>query len=85
MKAKLISKDPSLSLMFRIGAIETEQVDTINNSLKIFQKSIRDEYLAVLILSRSVYEDISTEVDEYRKNSSKPLIVVIDGWLEGIC
>ena len=79
MKAKLISKDPSLNLMFRLGAIETEQVDTINNSLKIFLKSIRDEYLAVLILSRSVYEDISTEVDEYRKNSSKPLIVVIDG------
>lgn len=79
MKAKLISKDPSLNLMFRLGAIETEQVEDLSYSLEIFDKSVADNELAVLILSKQVYNSISTRVENYRENESKPLIVVIDG------
>lgn len=71
--------------MFRLGAIETEQVDDLSKTHEIFKKSVRDENLAVLILSKPVYNHIAGFVDEYRENASKPLIVVIDGWLEGIC
>ncbi len=85
MKAKLISNDPSLNLMFRLGAIETEQVEDLNYSLEIFDKSVEDNELAVLILSRTIYNHISKDVDYYRENQSEPLIVVIDGWLEEIC
>lgn len=85
MKAKLISNDPSLNLMFRLGAIETEQVEDLSYSLEIFDKSVKDNELAVLILSKQVYNSISTRVENYRENESKPLIVVIDGWLEEIC
>ena len=65
--------------MFRLGAIETEQVDDLSKTHEIFKKSVRDENLAVLILSRPVYNHIAGFVDEYRENASKPLIVVIDG------
>ncbi len=85
MKAKLISNDPSLNLMFRLGAIETEQVENIEDCLKTFKKSVEDDNLAVLILSKNIYNHISDYVDDYRANASKPLIVVIDGWLGEIC
>ena len=85
MKAKLISNDPSLNLMFRLGGIETEQVDRIEESLDKFKASVKDDNLAVLILSRTIYNHISNDVDYYRENQSEPLIVVIDGWLEEIC
>lgn len=79
MKAKLISNDPSLSLMFRLGGIEIEQVDRIEESLSKFKTSVSDDNLAVLILSRTIYNNISKDVDYYRENKSEPLIVVIDG------
>lgn len=85
MKAKLISNDPSLNLMFRLGGIEIEQVDRIEESLDKFKASVKDDNLAVLILSRTIYNHISNDVDYYRENQSEPLIVVIDGWLEEIC
>ncbi len=85
MKAKLISNDPSLNLMFRLGGIEIEQVDRIEESLDKFKTSVKDDNLAVLILSRTIYNHISKDVDYYRENQSEPLIVVIDGWLEEIC
>lgn len=85
MKAKLISNDPSLNLMFRLGGIEIEQVDRIDESLDMFKTSVKDDNLAVLILSRTIYNHISKDVDYYRENQSEPLIVVIDGWLEEIC
>lgn len=85
MKAKLISNDPSLNLMFRLGGIEIEQVDRIDESLDKFKTSVKDDNLAVLILSRTIYNHISKDVDYYRENQSEPLIVVIDGWLEEIC
>lgn len=85
MKAKLISNDPSLNLMFRLGGIEIEQVDRIDESLDMFKTSVKDDNLAVLILSRTIYNHISKDVDYYRENKSEPLIVVIDGWLEEIC
>ena len=71
--------------MFRLGAIETEQVEDLSYSLEIFDKSVADNELAVLILSKQVYNSISARVENYRENESKPLIVVIDGWLEEIC
>lgn len=55
MKAKLISNDPSLNLMFRLGGIEIEQVDRIEESLDKFKTSVKDDNLAVLILSRTIY------------------------------
>ncbi|MDU2558113.1 MULTISPECIES: V-type ATP synthase subunit F [Anaerococcus] len=79
MKAKLISNDPSLNLMFRLGGIEIEQVDRIEESLDKFKTSVKDDNLAVLILSRTIYNHISKDVDYYRENQSEPLIVVIDG------
>ncbi|MCI5972323.1 MAG: V-type ATP synthase subunit F [Anaerococcus sp.] len=79
MKAKLISNDPSLNLMFRLGGIEIEQVDRIEESLSKFKTSVNDDNLAVLILSRTIYNNISKDVDYYRENKSEPLIVVIDG------
>lgn len=79
MKAKLISNDPSLNLMFRLGGIEIEQVDRIDESLDKFKTSVKDDNLAVLILSRTIYNHISKDVDYYRENQSEPLIVVIDG------
>lgn len=79
MKAKLISNDPSLNLMFRLGGIEIEQVDRIEESLDKFKTSVKDDNLAVLILSRTIYNHISNDVDYYRENQSEPLIVVIDG------
>ena len=79
MKAKLISNDPSLNLMFRLGGIEIEQVDRIEASLDKFKASLKDDNLAVLILSRTIYNHISKDVDYYRENQSEPLIVVIDG------
>ncbi len=85
MKAKLISNDPSLNLMFRLGGIEIEQVDRIEESLSKFKTSVSDDNLAVLILSRTIYNNISKDVDYYRENKSEPLIVVIDGWLEEKC
>lgn len=85
MKAKLISNNPSLNLMFRLGGIEIEQVDRIEESLDKFKASVKDDNLAVLILSRTIYNHISNDVDYYRENQSGPLIVVIDGWLEEIC
>lgn len=85
MKAKLISNDPSLNLMFRLGGIEIEQVDRIEESLDKFKASVKDDNLAVLILSKTIYNHISSDVDYYRENQSEPLIVVIDGWLEEIC
>lgn len=85
MKAKLISNDPSLNLMFRLGGIEIEQVDRIEESLDKFKATVKDDNLAVLILSRTIYNHISNDVDYYRENQSEPLIVVIDGWLEEIC
>lgn len=85
MKAKLISNDPSLNLMFRLGGIEIEQVDRIEESLDKFKTYVKDDNLAVLILSRTIYNHISKDVDYYRENQSEPLIVVIDGWLEEIC
>ena len=79
MKAKLISNDPSLNLMFRLGGIEIEQVDRIEESLDKFKASVKDDNLAVLILSKTIYNHISSDVDYYRENQSEPLIVVIDG------
>ena len=63
MKAKLISNDPSLNLMFRLGGIEIEQVDRIEESLDKFKTSVKDDNLAVLILSRTMYNHISKDVD----------------------
>ena len=79
MKAKLISNDSSLNLMFRLGGIEIEQVDRIEESLDKFKASVKDDNLAALILSRTIYNHISKDVDYYRENQSEPLIVVIDG------
>ncbi|WP_279323795.1 V-type ATP synthase subunit F [Anaerococcus sp. AGMB09787] len=79
MRAKLISTDPSLNLMFRLGAIETEPVGDRDSILKAFEDSIGDEGIALLILTKKVYEAIGEDVDYYRSQSTKPLIVVIDG------
>ncbi|MDO5047330.1 MAG: V-type ATP synthase subunit F [Anaerococcus sp.] len=79
MKAKLISKDPSLSLIFRLGGIDSVRVESSEESDKEFTKAIEDPNLGLLILTRDIYGNITKEVDQYRAKTSKPLIVVIDG------
>ena len=78
MKAKILTDSNSLLTMFRLGAIEGELV-SINNFEKVFDKSIDDENLAILIITRSVYQKNSFKIDNFRKDNSMPLIVTIDG------
>lgn len=84
MKAKILTDSNSLLTMFRLGAIEGELVST-NNFEKVFDKSISDDNLAILIITRSVYQKNSNKIDNFRKDNSMPLIVTIDGWKDKIC
>lgn len=61
MKAKILTDSNSLLTMFRLGAIEGELVST-NNFEKVFDKSIDDENLAILIVTRSVYQKILSKL-----------------------
>lgn len=79
MKARILSNDPSLIVMFRLGSIEGIQTSTYEEAKDKFYESIKEDDLAVLILTKTVEGWLTKEVKEYRESESIPLIVVIDG------
>lgn len=79
MKAKILTDSNNLLTMFRLGAIEGELVKSNNFNL-IFDKSVEDSNLAILIITRSVYDKNKLKIDDFRKKNTRPLIVTIDGW-----
>lgn len=79
MKARILTNDPSLIVMFRLGSIEGIQTSTYEEAKEKFYESIKEDDLAVLILTKTVESWLTKEVKEYRESESIPLIVVIDG------
>ena len=79
MKAKILTNDPSLIVMFRLGSIEGRLVNNPEEMDQEFRASIKDEDLAVLILTTTTKSWIEKEVRAHRESESIPLIVVIDG------
>ncbi len=79
MKAKILTDSNNLLTMFRLGAIEGELIKSNNFNL-IFDKSVEDSNLAILIITRSVYDKNKLKIDDFRKENTRPLIVTIDGW-----
>lgn len=79
MKARILTDDPSLIVMFRLGSIEGIQTSTYDEAKDKFYESIKEDDLAVLILTKTVEGWLTKEVKEYRESESIPLIVVIDG------
>lgn len=78
MKAKILTDSNNLLTMFRLGAIEGELIDSSNFNLN-FEKSVEDSKLAILIITRNVYNNNKIKIEDYRKENSSPLIVTIDG------
>ncbi|WP_044566045.1 V-type ATP synthase subunit F [Anaerococcus provencensis] len=79
MKARILTDDPSLIVMFRLGSIEGIQTSNYDEAKDKFYDSIKEDDLAVLILTKTVEGWLTKEVKEYRESESIPLIVVIDG------
>lgn len=84
MKAKILTDSNNLLTMFRLGAIEASLVDE-NNFEEEFRNSYKDENLAILIITRSVYDKNNNRIDNYRRDYTMPLIVIIDGWKDWLC
>ena len=78
MKAKILTDSNSLLTMFRLGAIEGELISD-NNFENVFDKSVNDQSLAILIITKSVYMRNNIKIDDFRKENSVPLIAIIDG------
>ncbi|WP_296114015.1 V-type ATP synthase subunit F [uncultured Anaerococcus sp.] len=78
MKAKILTNSNSLLTMFRLGAIEGELVNSKNFD-EVFNNSVSDDNLAILIITKSVYKDNKMQIKNFRKDRSMPLIVIIDG------
>lgn len=78
MKAKILTDSNNLLTMFILGAIEGELIDSSNFNLN-FEKSVEDSKLAILIITRKVYNNNKIKIEDYRKENSSPLIVTIDG------
>lgn len=79
MKARILTNDPSLIVMFRLGSIEGIQTSTYEEAKDKFYESIKENDLAVLILTKTVEGWLKKEVKEHKESESIPLIVVIDG------
>lgn len=79
MKAKILTNDPSLIVMFRLGSIEGKLVADPDEADEDFKDSLKDNNLAVLILTKTVESWIEEEVRTHREAEATPLIVVIDG------
>lgn len=79
MKAKILANDSDLIVMFRLGSIEGEMIENVDDAREKFISSINDQNLAVLILTKSIKSLIETEVNEHQQSEKTPLIVVIDG------
>lgn len=79
MKAKILTNDPSLIVMFRLGSIEGNLVTNPDEAENTFKASLREDDLAVLILTTTINTWIEEEVKTHRESENAPLIVVIDG------
>lgn len=79
MKAKILTNDPSLIVMFRLGSIEGNLVTDPDEAENTFKASIKEDDLAVLILTTTINSWIEQEVKVHRESENAPLIVVIDG------
>lgn len=79
MKAKILTNDPSLIVMFRLGSIEGNLVTDPDEAENTFKASIKEDDLAVLILTTTINSWIEQEVKAHRESENAPLIVVIDG------
>lgn len=79
MKARILTNDPSLIVMFRLGSIEGIQTSSYDEAKEKFYESIKENDLAVLILTKTVERWLIKEVKEHKESESIPLIVVIDG------
>lgn len=79
MKAKILTNDPSLIVMFRLGSIEGNLVTDPDEAENTFKASIKEDDLAVLILTKTINSWIEQEVKAHRESENAPLIVVIDG------
>ena len=79
MKAKILTNDPSLIVMFRLGSIEGNLVTNPDEAENTFKASIKEDDLAVLILTTTINSWIEQEVKAHRESENAPLIVVIDG------
>ena len=79
MKAKILTNDPSLIVMFRLGSIEGKLVTEPDEAYEDFKASLKDNDLAVLILTKPVESWIEEDVRTHRLSEGAPLIVVIDG------
>lgn len=79
MKAKILTNDPSLIVMFRLGSIEGNLVTNSDEAENTFKASLREDDLAVLILTTTINTWIEEEVKAHRESENAPLIVVIDG------
>ncbi|MFO3718108.1 V-type ATP synthase subunit F [Anaerococcus sp. ENR1011] len=79
MKAKILTNDPSLIVMFRLGSIEGNLVTDPDEAENTFKASLKEDDLAVLILTTTINSWIEQEVKAHRESENAPLIVVIDG------
>ena len=77
MKAKILTNSNSKLTMFRLGAVDGELVED-NDFDEKFILSTKEENLAILIITRSLYDNHALLVDDFRKDNVKPLIVIID-------
>lgn len=78
MKAKLITDNKSLLLGFRLGGITGELVENEEDLGQTFNRLSKDKDLALIILSRSSYDPIKDEIEDFKLNNTRPLIVVLD-------
>lgn len=78
MKANIITKDMSLLLGSRLGGIDGKVIENNEDVLKAFNSYINDKDVALLIVSKDCYNLIRKEVDTFKQNRDKPLIVVLD-------
>ena len=78
MKAEVITKDESLLLGLRLGGIDGNLIKDNKEILKTFNDYSKDKENALIIFSKSSYEIVKNEVEEFRKNNTRPLVVVID-------
>ena len=79
MKAKILTNDPSLIVMFRLGSIEGNLVTDPDEAENTFKASLKEDDLAVLILTTTINSWIEQEVKAHKESENAPLIVVIDG------
>lgn len=79
MKAKILTNDPSLITMFRLGSIEGSFADDYQKAKDEFAKACKEDDLAVLIITKSTEKLIAKEIDAHRLSENMPLIVIIDG------